>query len=309
LRRFYRQEAAMLQERPFDTGAITLNVAEGPASGPPLVLLHGGSGRWQAADPLIPALIGSWQLFAPDLRGHGKSGRAPWGYRVQDYAGDIAALLRERARKPAVLFGHSLGGIVALMVAAQHPDLVRAVIDGDSPLTSASWRAVLLRDSDGLRLWRDLSGGRRSFDEIVAALKNAPPVGAPGSPQTSRMRDVWGEDSPVYAWVATNLYQQDPDVLGILIDDFERAAAGYEMETLLPAIRCPVLLLQADPACGGLLTDADVARRIELLAQPTHVRLAGVSHILHGNRPEAVLEALLPFLDMVYNSPVLDLPA
>ncbi len=289
----------MLQERSFDTGSITLNLAEGPASGPPLVLLHGGSGRWQAAEPLIPALVGSWQLFAPDLRGHGKSGRAAWGYHVQDYAGDIVALLREREREPAVLFGHSLGGIIALMVAAQHPELVRAVIVGDSPLTSASWQAVLLRDREGLRMWRDLSGGQQPFEKIVEALKNAPLVSTPGTPTTARMRDVWGEDAPVYAWLATNLYQQDPNVLGILIDDFEQAAAGYEMEIVLPAIRCPVLLLQSDPTCGGLLTDADVARALELLARPTHAHLAGVSHILHGDRADAVLEAMLPFLGSI----------
>jgi len=289
----------MLQERLFDTGTVTLNLAEGPPSRPPLVLLHGGSGRWQGAEPLIPALIDRWQIFAPDLRGHGKSGRAAWRYRVQDYADDIAALLRVRVREPAVLFGHSLGGIIALMVAAQQPEHVRAVIVGDSPLTSASWQAVLLRDRDGLKAWRDLSGGRRSVDQIVEALKNAPLVSTPGEPGTARMRDVWGEDSPVYAWVATNLYQQDPDVLGILIDDFARAAAGYEMEMLLPAIGCPVLLLQADPAAGGLLPDADVERAMQLLAQPTHARLAGVSHILHGNRADAVLEVMLPFLESV----------
>jgi pimeloyl-ACP methyl ester carboxylesterase len=274
---------------------IVLNIAEGPASGPPLVLLHGGSARWQAAEPLVPALVDRWQLFAPDLRGHGKSGRAAWSYRVQDYADDIVALLRERVGKPAVLFGHSLGGIIALMVAAQNSELVRAVIVGDSPLTSASWQEVLLRDRDGLRRWRGLSGGQCSVDEIVESLRDAPVISARGIPAT-RMRDLWSDDSPVYAWLATNLHQQDPDVLGVLIDDFERAATGYEMETLLPAIRCPVLLLQADPACGGLLNDEDVARGMELLAQPTHARLAGVSHILHGNRADAVLEAMLPFL-------------
>jgi pimeloyl-ACP methyl ester carboxylesterase len=289
----------MLTERSFDAEAVTLNVAEGPAAGPPLVLLHGGSGRWQACEPLVSELASGWHVLAPDLRGHGKSGRVPWRYRVQDYADDIAAILRGRAREPAVVFGHSLGGIIALMVAAQHPDRVCAVVVGDSPLTSATWQALLLHDREGLKTWRDLSGGQRSFDEIVEALKNAPVISSPHQPATARMRDVWGEDSPAFAWVATNLYQQDPDVLGMLIDDFERAAAGYEMETLLPAIGCPVLLLQADPAHGGILTDAEVARALTLLARPTHARLVGVSHILQGERADLVLEVMLPFLEAI----------
>ncbi len=82
------------------------------------------------------------------------------------------------------------------------------------------------------------------------------------------MREVWGEDSPVFDWVATNLYQQDPDVLSVLIDDFAHAAAGYEMDELLPKIGCPVLLLQADPASGGVMTDAEVRARSRCCAGP-----------------------------------------
>jgi hypothetical protein len=93
------------------------------------------------------------------------------------------------------------------------------------------------------------------------------------------------------------LLQQDPDVLGILLDDFESAAAGYEMDALLPSIRCLVLLLQADPAAGGIMTDAELERGLPLLRQAGHVRLAGLSHILHGERKQPVLEALLPFLE------------
>src|SRR5262249_13855683 len=143
-------------------------------------------------------------------------------YALRDYAGDIVALLRERVREPAVLFGHSLGGIVALMVAAQIPEHVRAVVVGDSPLTAATWGALLKHARGGLQRWRDLSGGRHSVQQIVEALKDVPVLSSPDKPQAARMRDVWGEDSPVFDWIATNLYQQDPDVLGVLIDDFAR---------------------------------------------------------------------------------------
>jgi hypothetical protein len=39
-------ETVLFREATFDTGKVVLNYAEGPASGPPLVMLHGGSGRW-----------------------------------------------------------------------------------------------------------------------------------------------------------------------------------------------------------------------------------------------------------------------
>lgn len=59
-----------LQERSFHTGSVTLNFAEGPPSGPPLVLLHGINNRWQAFLPLMPALATRWHIYALDLLHH-----------------------------------------------------------------------------------------------------------------------------------------------------------------------------------------------------------------------------------------------
>ena len=89
-----------LAERTFDTGEVQLNYAEGPANGPPLVLLHGLGRRWQVFLPLIPALSLRWHIFAPDLRGHGKSSRVARGYHGPQYSEDIASLLRERVGAP-----------------------------------------------------------------------------------------------------------------------------------------------------------------------------------------------------------------
>jgi len=108
-----------IKEQLFSTDTVTINYAEGPASGPPLVLLHGGSGRWQAFESIMPELAQDWRLYAPDLRGHGKSGRAAGRYRLQDYTDDMIAFFGQRVMEPAVVFGHSLGGMVALLLAAQ----------------------------------------------------------------------------------------------------------------------------------------------------------------------------------------------
>jgi pimeloyl-ACP methyl ester carboxylesterase len=63
-------------------------------------------------------------------------------------------------------------------------------------------------------------------------------------------------------------------------------------------IECPVLLLQADSESGSALTDVEVARGLQLLAQPRHVRFEGISHMLfnepHGKEP--VLQAISEFL-------------
>src|ERR1700692_1010337 len=98
-----------LVERTFDTGEVQLNYAEGPANGPPLVLLHGLGRRWQVFLPVIPALSLRWQIFAPDLRGHGKSSHVARGYHGPQFSDDIAGFLRERVAAPPGLFWDSLG--------------------------------------------------------------------------------------------------------------------------------------------------------------------------------------------------------
>lgn len=285
-----------IQEHTFDTGLVTLNYAEGPPSGSPLVLLHGGSNRWQSLEAMIPELAARWHLYAPDFRGHGKSGWVPQSYRLQDYADDIIAFLRRRVAEPACLFGHSLGGGVALLVAAQCPDYVQGVAVGDSPLDGETSCGHIRRTRDKIAAWRELAGGQRSLAEVIEILKGSP-VEVPGQDTLAPMREVMGEDSPVFEWLAINLYHNDPDMLGMLLDNCDTYVAGYEMETVLPAIQCPVLLLQADPTRGGLMTEAEVERALPLLAQPSHVRLEQVSHVLHITRKEPVLQAIVEFLE------------
>lgn len=283
-----------LHERTFAAGVVTLNYVEAPSPAPPLLLLHGGSARWQSFESILPDLAKGWHVYAPDFRGHGKSGWVRGTYRLQDYAEDTIAFLRDRVRAPACVFGHSLGGIVALMVAAQYPEGCRAVAVGDSPLSSATWHAVLLQQDDRLRAWRDLAGGQVPYDRLVEAVKAAP-IEVPDRPAPVPMREVMGEDAPVYTWLATNLYQIDPDTQAALFERFDQIAAGYAPYTLLPQIRCPVLLLQADPTLGGLMTNEEVDQALQLLPDPHHVQLAGVDHALHHIHPAPVAAALQSF--------------
>ncbi|HEY0602726.1 MAG TPA: alpha/beta hydrolase [Herpetosiphonaceae bacterium] len=284
-----------MRESTFDTGKITLNYAVGEPSGPPLVLLHGGSARGQSFNAILPQLAVHWQIYAPDLRGHGKSSWTPGHYRLQDYTDDLIAWLEQRVTEPAHIFGHSLGGMVALMVAAQAPAAVRSVVVGDAPLSSRSLQAVLEADRERLIAMRELAGGAVPLDQIEAALKNAP-LTLPGSATPITLRKALGEDSAYFPWMARNLLQHDPAMISMLLDDFAAVAAGYEPETILPQIRCPVLLLQADPSSGGLLSDDEIQRALPLLKAPQHVRLRGIGHGLQGEQPAPVLDAIASFL-------------
>jgi|WetSurMetagenome_2_1015567.scaffolds.fasta_scaffold110684_3 pimeloyl-ACP methyl ester carboxylesterase len=281
----------LFRESAFDTGKVVLNYAEGPAAGPPLVMLHGGSGRWQLYSEMLFRLAQRCHVYAPDLRGHGASGRVARGYTIRDYVEDIGAFLAS-VSGPAVLMGHSLGGIIAVATAKACPEFVEALIVGDAPLDAETWGQLLRNDREKLAAWRDLAGGIYPVEDIERRLGNAPEG-------NSTLREIFGEGSPIIHELAERLYHHDPDMLGMLIDDYENVAAGYDIETTLPAIRCPVLLVQADPAMGAALTDEEVHRALPLLAATTHRRFTGMNHMLLYDPNGQPMNAVMDFISKI----------
>jgi len=258
-------------EKTFQTGVIGINYAEGPDKGPSIVLLHGGSANWHDFEDLGNIFSGHWHVYIPDLRGHGKSGRVPWGYSVQEYAADIGAFLQQ-VSGPAALFGHSLGGVVAVMTTSLFPMNVRALLVGDAPLDSISWKAAMDRpDHRETQRWmRALSGGKYTMDEVIAGIKMARGDAPDSNGQYKTLGDIYRDGDPFYEYLALRLIGHDPDVLGMLLEDYDK---------VLPKIQCPVLLMQADPNAGGAMTDAEVVRAMSLLRNMQHVKFTELSHL------------------------------
>jgi pimeloyl-ACP methyl ester carboxylesterase len=68
---------SMLFEKRYRVDEVALNYAEGPDAGPPMVLTHGLTDRWQYYLPIMPFLTMRWHVYALDFRGHGRSSRTP----------------------------------------------------------------------------------------------------------------------------------------------------------------------------------------------------------------------------------------
>ena len=266
-------------------GPPALHFAEGPAAGPPLLLLHGVTRGWRDWESLLPALTREWHVIALDQRGHGGSGRAE-SYRVVDYIADAVRFVREVVAAPVVVMGHSLGAMVAAGVAVELPGLVRGVVLEDPPfhtmgnrIAGTAWEAQFTGMREAAR-----RGG--TVDEIADALA-AILLPAPGG-TVKRLGDL--RDRASLRWSAECLTELDPEVLTPIIAG--RWLDGFEVAGVLSRIPCPALLLAADPAAGGALTAADAAS-----APPScrRVDFPGVGHQLHRERPEAVLRAVEEF--------------
>ena len=270
----------MLREKYFDTGAVALNYAVDSTDGPPLILLHGVMSCWQGWLFAVPPLSTRWQVYIPELRGHGRSGHVTGGYTIDDYAADIVTFLREVIGAPAVLVGHSLGGIIATAVAAAAPEGIAAVVLEDPPL--AAFRGMDFRERpehDYFVAMRDLVASGHSVEELTAVLGTRQPQSDP----------VWLRAH------ASRLARLDPEVLDMIVNS--RATGAYDQDACLRAITAPTLLLQADPAAGGALGDADADRAAALLPHGTLVRLPGVGHGIHGDVPDRFARLLHDFLE------------
>ena len=278
--------------RTVDVGHATINVAEGPSSGLPLLALHGGSARWQSYQALLEPLALRWHVYAPDLRGHGASSWTPGRYRLWDYAADMISLLERAVDEPAAIVGHSLGGEVAIIVAAERPDLARAVVAIDAPLSADETRRTVGPDRERLSWMRTLHDLSR--DRVAAALRDVP-MRDRATGRMVRAEELLGDDDALFNDQADTLLQNDPAMIDAVIE-FEGMHAGYEANQLLPQIECPVLLLLADAKLGSAVSPEHAGLAVELLRDARVIRVPGTTHSLVWEEPEAVLSAIGDFL-------------
>ncbi len=273
----------MITERWHKAGETRINYASTEGNQPPLVLLHGTANRWQAFQRIIPELSTRWKIYAPDFRGHGSSMHTP-EYGFGYYVDDTVNFLRQAVVEPAVLFGHSLGGRVATKIAAEHPELVKGLILGDSSLKKPVPSDRMKTAFGGLV---KLIEEQKTYQNIYETLKKADPEGF---------------DPTFGLYRAKTLSQLDPALLRSIIDNGLDLGSpgnhfyGYHPEEHLKHIHCPVLILQAE---HGMLSDEEVKHALEVLPEAYHIRLKDVPHEFLAKPVEPLMKALLSFLEAI----------
>jgi len=116
--------------------------------GLPLLFVHGFPLSRECWRPQVEALSSVCRTIALDLRGFGESDATSGTTTMDQFADDIAALLRVLGATPAVVVGHSMGGYVALAFARRHAELLRGLVlvgtrgGPDSPEAAAGRRAA-----------------------------------------------------------------------------------------------------------------------------------------------------------------------
>ncbi len=283
----------MFSEKQHTIDGALLNVATSlTAAGPPLLMLHGVLRQWSDFLAVGPALASRWHLVGLDFRGHGKSDRAAGRYAVADYVADAAAVLRELIHEPAVIFGHSLGAMVAAAAAAQNPKKVCGLILEDPPFHTMGSRiaeTVFLSQFMGIQ---SLLGQPTTVPELALRLANLE-ITSPGGEKSFRLGDV--RDPASLRYHARCLTLVDPKVLQPIISG--QWLAGFDFEHVLQHLKCPTLVLQGNGEKGGMLTELDAARLKGAISDCSIVRFANVGHLIHSTATEDALRVVVPFLE------------
>jgi esterase len=234
--------------------------------GPALLALHGHFAHAGVFDRLAESLAPGWRVVAPDQRGHGRSDPAP-DYDRAGYVADAALVVEALGLAPAVVLGHSLGGVNAYQLAARRPELVRAVIVEDAP-------ALVPPSADPA----PFAGLPRRFTSL-RALRDA----------------TWDED-----FLLESMFEDD-DGWGLRfdadrLDESRRRLTGDHWGDWL-ASHQPALLLRG--ARSDFLS-REHAR--EMAARRPHTRLVevpGAGHGIHDDDPEGYALAVASFLDAI----------
>src|SRR5262249_44586517 len=152
----------------------------------------------------------------------------PGAYRVVEYVEDVAAFLRHGCDEPAVIYGHSLGAMVALAVAGgSEAGCCKAVILEDPPfqtLGSNISDTVYLSQFRGMQ---PLAGSRHPVADIARGLAEIQLV-TPGTGRRTRFGDV--RDGVSLRFGARCLSQVDPEVLTPIVAG--RWLEGYDLEAI-----------------------------------------------------------------------------
>jgi pimeloyl-ACP methyl ester carboxylesterase len=114
---------------------VTLRYVEAGSGDPPLLFVHGWTCNHTHWRDQLPHFAKKHRVVALDLRGHGKSDAPDQDYGIDGFVGDVAWFIRELGLQKPVIIGHSMGGVIAMNLARRHPDLARAIVMVDSPIT------------------------------------------------------------------------------------------------------------------------------------------------------------------------------
>ncbi len=239
---------------------------EEAGSGPAMVLVHGWTCDRSHFARQAAHFSNRYRCISVDLRGHGESDKPEQAYTIAGFADDIAWMCGELGVSRAVLAGHSMGGAIALAVAAARPELCAALVMLDPAILFPPELQPLIaelvagfRSPDGPAVLQQFGSDQFFTPTSDAALK-------------ARLLDGMGR-TPMH----------------VVASAFE-SVGSFGGEAELQALRVPALYIEADPVLDR------VGRLRELCPGAATGKTVGSGHFHQLEVPEQINTMIERFL-------------
>jgi pimeloyl-ACP methyl ester carboxylesterase len=308
---------AGIVEKTAQIGDVNFNYAEGPDSGPALLLLHAQTLDWYTYSEVLPELSTKYHVFAVDYPGHGKT-TVPQNYTMtaNKIGSNLANFIQTIIKEPAYITGNSSGGLLTIWLAANKPDLVKAIVLEDPPLFSSEYPEVkqtvanklftasynALQDSsyDGNFLDYWIKNGTEFFkkytgpfsQQLIGFAVNSYKQANPGEPLEIAFVPVSVQE------MLRGLNYYDPRFGDAFYDGTWNE--GFDHAEALPKIQCPTLLIQAnfgyldDGTLDGAMSQEMADRAVALIKNCEYVRIDS-SHVTNLEVPDQFINILERF--------------
>lgn len=273
---------------------------------PPLIMLHGYAAMLEHWRRTFAGLKGQYRLYALDLLGFGGSDK-PNGsqvhYSASLWARQVYDFMQFKGMEKAVIAGHSLGGMVALQFARQHPEMVAGLILVDSAglpdQGQAEQEARRENSRPGSRQW--INFGDLTFNLIKAPLIGETMAAVLTLPNERLIRRFlegayWNQSK-----VTPQLVEQFTEPLrsGGASGSYlavTRSFREFQLQLKPGEIKGPVLIIWGEYD-RMMPPDQMLPRWLKLIPQAQTVRIPDAAHCPMDERPDLVNPPIMRFLD------------
>jgi pimeloyl-ACP methyl ester carboxylesterase len=243
-------------------------------SGEPLLLLHQTPRSWAEFRDALPLVGQRYRAIAMDTVGFGDSDALPAGEdSIESWAACAFDLLNELGIASAAIAGHHTGAAIAIEMAAARPERVRALVLSAPPYVDAIRRAAF--------------GDKKMIDKVSPSSDGA------------HLLELWQMRQPFYPSGDIDLLEGfvvDAIKAGRMAAEGHRVVNRYVMETRLPLVRCPTLVISptADPHAHPV-----AGKVVRAIAGASLIEVEGAMVPFPDQMPEIFAATIVSFLDCI----------
>ncbi|KAG6357292.1 hypothetical protein INS49_015170 [Diaporthe citri] len=297
-------------EHTVDLGEVRMNYAvAGSDSNPAILLIPAQAESWWGYEDAMHLLAESYQVYAVDLRGQGRSTWTPGRYSLDNFGNDLVKFIDLVIKRPVIVSGLSSGGVLSAWLSAfAKPGQVLACVYEDPPLFASELTPAVghgIRQTIAgpiFRIWHKWLGPQWSVgntEGMQEAMAHELPSWISRAMTTMLAEIKIGPVPP-------ELREYDPEWAEVFSSG--RLAAGCDHENMLRHVKVPVLLThhyrKVDPESGGLagaISD-EQAEHVKKLVEGggnsfTYKSFPKTPHSMHGHDPACYVATVTAWLD------------